>query len=172
MSIKPAEVGVDIIFFDGEDYGKPNDVPSTQNDFQDWCLGSQHWSQQPHVYGYRARYGILLDMVGAADAEFNREGTSMKYAPHVVRKVWSRAKALGYDDRFLNEQTPKTVDDNLFVSEYAGVPSANIVDYRMTIRPMGYGFFHHTHADNMDIIDVNTLEAVGETVLSVVYNEQ
>ena len=111
-------------------------------------------------------------MVGAKDAEFNKEGTSMKHAPHVVRKVWTRAKELGYESRFLNKETPPTIDDNLFVSEFAGVPSANIVDYRMNVRNMGYGFFHHTHADNMDIIEIQTLQEVGETVLSVVYSER
>lgn len=171
LSINPAEVGVDIVFFDGEDYGRPEGMPSTQISYQDWCLGSQYWSQQPHVYGYRARYGILLDMVGHKDAEFNREGTSVKYAPHVVRKVWSRAKELGYGDRFHDRETPATIDDNLFVSEFGGIPSANIVDYRMNIMPMGYGAFHHTHADNMDIIDKGTLSMVGEVVLSVVYSE-
>ena len=82
------------------------------------------------------------------------------------------AQELGYGHRFLNEETPETIDDNLFVSESAGIPSANIVDYRMNIRPMGYGFFHHTHADNMEIIDRKVLEEVGTTVLSVVYSEQ
>ena len=172
LSINPAEIGVDIIFFDGEDYGKPNGVQSIQNDFLEWCLGSQYWSKQPHRYGYRARYGILLDMVGAKNAEFNKEGTSMNYAPHVVRKVWTRAQELGYGHRFLNNQTPETIDDNLFVSEFGGVPSANIVDYKMNVLPMGYGFFHHTHADNMDIIDKVVLDEVGTTVLSVVYSEQ
>ncbi len=172
LSINPTEIGVDIIFFDGEDYGKPNGVPSLQTDYMDWCLGSQYWSQQPHRYGYRARYGILLDMVGATNAEFNKEGTSMQYAPHVVRKVWAKAKELGYGHRFLNKETPTTIDDNLFVSEFAGIPSANIVDYRMNVRPMGYGLFHHTHADNMSIIDKQVLEEVGVTVLSVVYSEQ
>ena len=56
------------------------------------------------------------------------------------------------------------------MSELAGIPSANIVDYRINVRPMGYGPFHHTHADNMDIIDRQTLDEVGTTVLSVVYN--
>ena len=134
LRIKPAEIGVDIIFFDGEDYGKPNGIQSMQEDYLEWCLGSQYWSNEPHRYGYRARFGILLDMVGAKNAEFNKEG--------------------------------------FFVSEFGGIPSANIVDYRMNIRPMGYGFFHHTHADNMDIIDKNVLEEVGVTVLSVVYSEQ
>jgi len=168
---KAPNVGVDIVFFDGEDYGAPEGTPSTNSSYLNWCLGSQLWAKQPHRYGYRARFGILLDMVGAKDAVFNREGTSMRYAPSVVRKVWSRAEKLGYGSLFQNRETPATVDDNLFVSELGGVPSVNIVDYRMNVIPMGYGPFHHTHADNMDVIDRSTLEAVGKTVLSIVYTE-
>jgi hypothetical protein len=168
---KAPNVGVDIVFFDGEDYGAPEGTPSTSTSYLEWCLGSQLWAKQPHRYGYRARFGILLDMVGAKDAVFNREGTSMRYAPSVVRKVWSRAEKLGYGRWFQNRETPATIDDNLFVSELGGVPSVNIVDYRMNVIPMGYGPFHHTHADNMDVIDRSTLEAVGKTVLSIVYSE-
>ena len=58
-----------------------------------------------------------------------------------------------------------------FLTTFGGVPSVNIVDYRMNVIPMGYGPFHHTHADNMSVIDRGTLQAVGETVLSVVYTE-
>lgn len=165
----PADVGVDIMFFDAEDYGRPQWIESTDGSFQDWCLGSQFWAQNPHVPRYRARFGILLDMVGAKDASFHQEGTSLRYAPHVVRKVWRRADLLGFRDRFPNSATPPTIDDNYFVSEMAGIPSANIVDYRTQVLPMGYGPFHHTHADNMEIISKQTLHEVGSTVLSVVY---
>ncbi|HCC63672.1 MAG TPA: glutamine cyclotransferase, partial [Flavobacteriales bacterium] len=151
-------------------YGRPEWLPSSQNGYKDWCLGSQFWAANPHRPGYRARFGILLDMVGARDAVFHQEGTSLRLAPHVVRKVWKRASDLGFGGRFSSRSTPQTIDDNLFVSELAGIPSANIVDYRMNVRPMGYGPFHHTHADNMDIIDRQTLDEVGTTVLSVVYN--
>ena len=166
----PADIGVDIAFFDAEDYGRPEWLPSSQNGYKDWCLGSQFWAANPHRPGYRARFGILLDMVGARDAVFNQEGTSLRLAPHVVRKVWKRASDFGFGSRFSSRSTPQTIDDNLFVSELAGIPSANIVDYRVNVRPMGYGPFHHTHADNMDIIDPQTLDVVGTTVLSVVYN--
>jgi Zn-dependent M28 family amino/carboxypeptidase len=166
----PADIGVDIVFFDAEDHGKPEWMDATENGYRDWCLGSQYWAENPHKPGYRARFGILLDMVGAADAVFNQEGTSVRYAPHIVRKVWRRADELGFGDRFPNSQTPPTIDDNYFVSDMAGIPSANIVDYRTQVRPMGYGPFHHTHADNMDIIDKETLRQVGVTVLSVVYD--
>ncbi len=39
-----------------------------------WCLGSQYWGRVPHVQGYNARFGILLDMVGGKNATFY-EGT-------------------------------------------------------------------------------------------------
>ncbi len=168
LGVESADVGVDIVFFDAEDYGRPEWMPSTENGYRDWCLGSQHWAQNPHRPGYRARFGILLDMVGAADAVFHQEGTSLRFAPHVVRKVWKRANELGFGDRFNASPTPPTIDDNFFVSDLAGIPSANIVDYRIQVRPMGYGPFHHTHADNMSVIDRETLRQVGTTVLSVV----
>lgn len=168
LGLEAADVGVDIIFFDAEDYGRPEWLPSVEDGYRTWCLGSQFWAENPHRVGYRARFGILLDMVGAGDAMFHQEGTSLRYAPHVVRKIWKRAEELGFGDRFNASPTPPTIDDNYFVSDMAGIPSANIVDYRTQVRPMGYGPFHHTHADNMNVIDRATLNQVGTTVLSVV----
>jgi hypothetical protein len=167
----PADLGVDIIFFDAEDYGSPEWAATPNRDFRDWCLGSQFWANQPHEIGYSARYGILLDMVGAKDAVFNKEGTSMAFAPGIVKKIWSAADRIGHGDFFRTDVTPETIDDNLFVSQLAGIPSANIVHYQVQVLPMGYGPFHHTHQDNMAIIDTATLRAVGETVMDVVWND-
>ena len=69
--LKP-ELGIDFICFDSEDYGMPywadtDDVA----DGSDWCLGSQYWAAHPHVPGYKARFGILLDMVGGRDARLS-----------------------------------------------------------------------------------------------------
>ena len=170
-STLPTDLGVDVIFFDAEDYGSPEWATTQQRDFRDWCLGSQFWANQPHEIGYAARYGILLDMVGAEGAVFNREGTSMAFAPSIVKKIWSAAERLGHGDFFQTAITPETIDDNLFVSQLAGIPSANIVHYQVQVLPMGYGPFHHTHQDNMAIIDTATLRAVGETVMDVVWND-
>lgn len=165
------DVGVDIAFFDAEDYGEPEWLPNRSGDYTDWCLGSQYWARKPHVPGYRARFGILLDMVGAKGAIFNREGTSMETAPSVVDKVWRTAQRMGHGDMFLNRVTPQTVDDNLFVSQLAGIPSANIVHYHMDTQPMGYFQFHHTHGDNLAAIDAGVLETVGSVIAQVVYAE-
>ncbi len=164
-------VGVDIAFFDAEDYGEPEWLPNRDSDYTDWCLGSQYWARKPHIPGYRAKYGILLDMVGAKGAVFHREGTSMALAPTVVEKVWSTARQLGHGDLFRNRVTPQTIDDNLFVSQLAGIPSANIVHYHLDTRMMGYFPYHHTHGDNMDAIDSEVLGKVGEVLTQVVYAE-
>lgn len=49
--------------FDSEDYGTPDfyDGPYKADT---WCLGSQYWGRIPHTPDYKARFGILLDMVG------------------------------------------------------------------------------------------------------------
>lgn len=164
-------VGVDIAFFDAEDYGEPEWLPNRDQDYTDWCLGSQYWSRKPHIPGYRARYGILLDMVGAKGAVFHREGTSMALAPSVVDKVWNTAQRMGHGDLFRNRITPQTIDDNLFVSQIAGIPSANIVHYHLDTRMMGYFPYHHTHGDNLDAIDPEVLGVVGSVLTQVVYAE-
>lgn len=169
LAQQPTDVGVDIIFFDTEDYGTPE--WAEDGDYTDWCLGSQYWAANLHKPAYRAKYGILLDMVGAENAVFNKEGTSMALAPSIVNKVWRAAKDLGYSDLFREDVTPQTIDDNYFVTQGAGIPSANIVHYHVNVLPMGYGTFHHTHQDNMDIISKETLRKVGETVMEVIYHE-
>ena len=51
----PDYMGVDIIFFDAEDYGTPTKTDT-------YGLGAQYWSKNPHVKNYKAKYGILLDL--------------------------------------------------------------------------------------------------------------
>eukprot|EP00825_Cyclidium_porcatum_P021229 TRINITY_DN23737_c0_g1_i2.p3 TRINITY_DN23737_c0_g1~~TRINITY_DN23737_c0_g1_i2.p3 ORF type:complete len:174 (+),score=13.52 TRINITY_DN23737_c0_g1_i2:413-934(+) len=62
LSIKKPELGVDIVFWDIEDYGEPQGTETGKEDT--WCIGTQHWAKNPHKQGYSARFGILLDMVG------------------------------------------------------------------------------------------------------------
>lgn len=162
--------GIDIAFFDAEDYGSPSWIPAADKDYTDWCLGSQYWARKPHVPGYRARFGILLDMVGARGAVFNKEGTSNEMSPGLVDRVWAMASKLGHSDRFRSEVTPITVDDNLFVTQIAHIPSVNIVHYEVARVPMGYFKYHHTHGDNLSKIDPAVLQDVGEVVAGMVWN--
>ncbi len=156
-------IGVDIIFFDAEDYGKSNVNDS-------YCLGSQYWAKNPPVPNYYPKYGILLDMVGAANAVFTMEGYSMQYAPSVVKKVWDTAAKSGYSDYFRYKKTNPMTDDHFYINTMAQIPCIDILQYDPSTRS-GFGSYWHTHADNMEIIDKNTLKAVGQTLLEVVYKE-
>lgn len=162
------KIGVDLFFSDLEDYGQPDnsDKPKMQDS---WCLGTQYWAKYPHTPGYRATYGILLDMVGAKGAVFPREGTGSHFAPDVVQKVWGIAKNIGYGSYFIDDNTGSTTDDHLYVNTIANIPCIDIV--HMSPVSGTYGDHHHTHKDNMDIIDKNTLKVVGQTVLEVLWQE-
>lgn len=163
-------IGIDIILFDGEDYGQPDesDFPY-QNDT--WCLGSQYWSKNKHVSNYKPQYGILLDMVGAENAKFAREGTSMQYARNIVDKVWRAGNKIGYSDYFKYINAPAITDDHFYVNTVGGIRMIDIIEYNMANQDDYFGPYHHRHTDTMDIISTNTLKAVGQTVLHVLYNE-
>ena len=173
-SIGPG-VGVDIILFDSEDYGEPEnlkqgDYPNRKPNQIYWCLGSQYWAKNKHKPNYSAYFGILLDMVGAKNARFAREGHSVEYAASVVQRVWNIGQALGYGNYFIDQNTGGITDDHYFVNRDARIPMIDIIEYEPAGRDE-FGHYHHTHRDNMDIIDKAPLKAVGQTVLQAVYEE-
>ncbi|HNZ61982.1 MAG TPA: M28 family peptidase [Paludibacteraceae bacterium] len=164
-----ASVGVDIIFFDAEDWGTNN--AQTADSDNSWCLGTQYWAKHPHKDGYHARYGILLDMVGAPQATFYREQFSEYYAAHIVDKVWSQAQNLGFGQFFINQKGGGITDDHVFVNQMAGIPSIDIIHFDPNTNT-GFGSYWHTVHDDMSNIDRNTLFAVGTTLMNVIYNEK
>lgn len=170
LSLKNPKIGVDIVLFDLEDYGPPQDNQTNQNT-ETWGLGSQYWSKNPHTFGYSANYGILLDMVGAADAVFPKEGFSMYYAPDIVEKVWSIARSIGYKDYFLDENGGYITDDHYFVNTIAEIPTINII--HLDDNSVNGSFYDHWHTekDNLEQIDPTTLKIVGQTVLTVIFRE-
>ncbi|MEP2669934.1 MAG: M28 family peptidase [Cyclobacteriaceae bacterium] len=168
------QVGVDIIFFDGEDWGEPETDQGQRKPPGDWdswwCMGSQYWSRNKHKSNYSAYYGILLDMVGAKKSQFFREGASLQYAPNIVAKVWDTGARLGYSDYFVKQNAHAITDDHIYVNEWGKIPMIDIVHYQQGI---GYfGDYHHSQKDNMDLISKETLEAVGATLLNVIYYEE
>ena len=168
FSIKSPAIGIDIIFFDAEDYGTPEFVKEYKENT--WCLGAQFWAKNPHVKGYKADFGILLDMVGAKNASFFKEATSMRYAPQIVEEVWSTARDLGYGKFFINAEGGAITDDHQYVILGRNIPCIDII-YTDPESDNGFGPHWHTQNDTMDNIDRETLKAVGQTVLQVVYNQ-
>lgn len=163
-------IGIDIIFFDSEDYGTP--------DFYDglykadtWCLGSQYWGRIPHTPDYKARFGILLDMVGGKNATFYYEGYSKRTASQPMQKIWDIAHNLGYSKHFIKNDGGEVTDDHVYVNRFRQIPCVDIIDFNPN-NGEGFNPTWHTINDNMDNIDKATLQAVGQTVMTVIYNEK
>ena len=166
-------LGIDIIFFDLEDYGPHQEETMQYYDegVNHWALGSQHWSKHPHVYGYKAYYGILLDMVGGTNPNFQKEYYSQGYASWVSNKVWHRAHDLGYRPYFSNELGTLISDDHLPLNQSAGIPTIDIIDLQPESSNGCFPEVWHTINDNLEHIDKTTLGMVGDVLLHVIYEE-
>lgn len=164
------QLGVDFVCFDAEDWGTPQwaDVP---DDADSWALGAQYWSKNL-PQGYEARYGILLDMVGGVGAQFFQEGISLQYAPEIVKKVWRSTREVGFGSYFPKRMGGMVTDDHVPVNRYAKIPTIDIIPFYPDCKQSGFGPTWHTLADNMENIDRNTLRAVGQTLVQVIYKEQ
>lgn len=157
-------IGVDIILFDGEDYGN-------EGDLDNYFLGARYWGNNPPVPGYNPRFGILLDMVGGENAQFAKEGYSMQYAPSLVNQLWVIAEELGYGNLFLDEQGGRIADDHMIVQQTTGIPMVDIIHHTVDADgKVNFPSYWHTQNDTMEIIDTETLQAVGDVVLELIYN--
>jgi len=167
----PIKTGIDFICFDAEDYGCPqwaeNDNIETS---ETWCLGSAYWAQQAAENQYRARFGVLFDMVGGRGSTFSMEGVSKEYAEPIVQMLWHIAHQIGYGHYFPIRDGGYMIDDHVPVNRIARVPCIDIIPYH-TDGPSNFGPTWHTVNDTPENIDTNVLEAVGQSVLQLIYND-
>ncbi len=163
-------IGVDFVCFDAEDWGVPiwSDVPSS-GDY--WALGAQYWAENLPKKDYKPIFGILLDMVGGQGAQFFKESYSVYYASKIVEKVWKAARKIGFGSYFPDEEGGMITDDHLPVNEKTGIPTIDIIPYYIDCMESNFGPTWHTISDDMDHIDKNTLQAVGQTIIEVLFEE-
>jgi acetylornithine deacetylase/succinyl-diaminopimelate desuccinylase-like protein len=147
----PDDIGVDIVFFDGEDFGKEGDLTH-------YLLGSKYFAA--NLAGYRPVCGILLDMVGAKDAEIRQEGNSLAGAPRLTTNLFARAARLELDV-FVPERFDPMFDDHIPLLR-AGIPTVDLI---------GLPYEHwHTLADTPEACDPETLRQVGTLLLDFLYD--
>ena len=164
-----ANMAVDFICFDAEDWG----IPQWENDgdADSWALGAQYWAEHcPKAIANSYQYGILLDMVGGQSARFYREYFSMKYARNIVEKVWQAAQAAGYGSYFPAEDDGGVTDDHMPLNEKAGIPCIDIINHYPDCEQSNFGPTWHTISDDMQHIDKNTLQAVGQTLIQLIFS--
>ncbi len=163
-----ARVAVDFLCFDAEDWGVPQWEEEVNGD--SWALGAQYWAEHFQDRN-RYQYAILLDMVGGQGAKFYQEGLSLQHARPYVEKVWQAAQAAGYGSFFPNETGGYVTDDHVPVNEKAGIPCIDIINHYPDCQQSSFGPTWHTVNDDIQHIDKNTLQAVGQTLLQVIYSE-
>lgn len=146
-------VGVDLLFTDGEDYGEfgPPQV--------DVLIGAKYFAAHLPSPGYKPLYGVLWDMIGDKDLRIPYEMISFQQAPEVVSRVWQTAADLGYGDIFVQESGGEVVDDHVPLLQ-AGMRVINVID--LTYPP------HHTPQDTMDKISAQSLAVVGDVATALV----
>lgn len=162
-------IGVDLVCFDAEDYGTPQWAEKNEDSENTWALGAQYWAKNLPE-NYKPQFGILLDMVGGQGAKIYQEQNSIRYAASIVDKVWSAARHAGFSSVFANEVGGGVTDDHVPVNE-AGIPTVDIIPFYPDCRQSSFGPTWHTINDDMEHLDINTLKAVGQTLIQVIYSE-
>ena len=79
---------------------------------------------------------------------------------------------LGYGNYFIMEEGSEVTDDHVYVNQLARIPCVDIINYDPVYENSSFGPTWHTVNDNISNIDRNTLKAVGQTVMDVIYNEK
>ncbi|MEP6621347.1 MAG: M28 family peptidase [bacterium] len=161
----PPTVGVDLLFVDGEDYGKSFDPP-----YLDVLIGSQYFANHLPSADYKPMYGVLWDMIADADLNIMQEAKSAQAAPEVVNRVWQKAKDLGYDKFFIPQIGQDVIDDHVPFLE-KGFRMIDVIDLDYgPLGPSGQSSpnYHHTLGDTMEHISKKSFQIVGDVALSLI----
>jgi hypothetical protein len=157
----PPPMGIDIVLFDGEDYGKETDIDN-------YCLGSSYFAGHLPA-GFHPECGILLDMVGDKNAIFRKEEMSMRYANDICNEIWSAAQMV-HATTFVNTPGEGITDDHVPLNA-VGIPTVDIIDAELVgNRGADPGRkYWHTLGDTPDKCSPTTLHDVGATLLQFIY---
>jgi hypothetical protein len=157
-------IGVDLLFVDGEDYGRSFDPPYT-----DVLLGSRYFAEHLPSPDYRPIFGVLWDMIADKDLNILQEQKSVTSAPEVVSRLWGKAADLGYSRYFISRVGQDVTDDHVPLIN-KGLRVIDVVD--IDYGPLGSDgvpnpSYHHTLQDTIDKISKKSLQVVGDVALAV-----
>jgi glutaminyl-peptide cyclotransferase len=149
-------VGVDLVFFDGEDLGKEGNLDS-------WCLGSKYFTKNPPVkLVYEC--AVNLDMIGDKNLTIPREQRSDRASHAVVDLVFSCARELGIS-QFVDHLGEEVYDDHVPLID-AGIRAIDLIDFNY---PDESNSYWHTTADTPEHCSAESLGAVGDVLLRLIY---
>lgn len=146
-------LSVELVFFDGEDYGRPGSA--------DYFVGSralaQAWSS---VHGSKPEAVIILDMVGDADLEFAREANADAKHAWLNDHIWRAGKAVA--PLAFGKETRPVWDDHSALLEI-GIPATLLIDFEYP--------WWHTVGDTLGKCSPESLGITGRTVLGALLDQ-
>lgn len=149
-------IGIDLLFIDGEDQGKAGDPDN-------FGLGTKAFSKK--IPSPRPLYAICVDMVADKEQNFPIEQFSYRQAPWLVEEIWLLANNLGYS-QFKTILGPAVMDDHYYLYKYAGIPSIDIIDFDYPNKKQN---FWHTTQDIPENCSTESLRVVGDVLLHYIY---
>jgi glutaminyl-peptide cyclotransferase len=152
----PSNIGVDLLFVDGEDFGDFTKTPA------DVLMGSRYYAAH-QVPGPPPLYAVLFDLIADKDLQIYQEGNSLVGAPEVVDLVWSTARDLGYANYFVDSPKHTLIDDHLELQK-AGIRAIDVVDF-------DYPSWH-TIGDTIDKVSAASLQVVGDVAVALIRREE
>ncbi len=149
----PAELGVDVVLFDGEEGPK-----GTRLGLDAYFLGSKELSARWRQVTGRAmpEAGVVLDMIGRRGQAIRRELRSFENARAVQDELFAIAKERDAKS-FVDEKDRAIFDDHLPFQE-RGVPVALLIDLDDPS--------WHTTGDVIENLDPAAMAEVGDVVLA------
>jgi len=147
----PDNLGVDLLFVDGEDYGDFSDSTET-------LIGSRYFAKHLPP-GYSTLYAVLFDMIGDKDLDIQQEGFSLANAPEVVQRVWQTADRLGYS-RYFQPRVGETLTDDHVPLQHAGIRAIDVIDFNFP--------YHHTTDDTLDKVSAESLQIIGNVAVALI----
>ena len=170
----PPNVGVDLLFVDGEDYGTFDgyNADSALTKRSDVLIGSTYFANHLPSADYKPLFGVLWDMIGDRDLQIYQEGNSVSAAPEVVSRVWEAASELGYGKYFINQNAGGITDDHVPLLK-RGLRVIDVIDINYCTSGVGCGpgderNIHHTMQDTIDKLSAKSLQIVGDVAMALV----
>jgi len=150
---QPKQFGIDLVFFDLEDMGSYGN-----NDT--WCLGSSYFAQ--NYKGEKPEKSIIVDMIGDADLQIEMEYYSYYNSPELVNEIWEIATELNFKQ--FKPKITKGIYDDHYPLIVAGFEAIDIIDFEYP--------YWHTIEDTRDKCSPHSLYVVGQTLLTLIYQEK
>ncbi len=156
-----SEFGVDLVFFDAEEF-------VYQNGRDEYFLGSTWFARQyvNNAPSWRYAAGVLVDMVGDRELDIFLEKNSWKYARELTRQIWQVAEREGVTE-FVARTRHEVRDDHLPLNTIARIPTCDIIDFdypNPSSKPLNK--YWHTEEDTPDKCSAESLAKVGNVLLA------